>query len=93
MSKPFLKWAGGKAKLVPFIEANLPKSSRKRLIEPFSGSGAITFGIEFESYLLADINADLINLFEALKTEKRDLLTTPNRFLFLKTTKKNDFMS
>ena len=74
MSKPFLKWAGGKAKLVPFIEANLPKSKRKRLIEPFSGSGAITFGIEFESYLLADTNADLINLFEALKTEKKGFI-------------------
>lgn len=80
MSKSFLKWAGGKAKLVPFIEDNLPKSKRKRLIEPFSGSASITFGIEFESYLLADTNADLINLFEALKTEKKDFIDYTQSF-------------
>ena len=80
MSKPFLKWAGGKAKLVPFIESNLPKNQRKRLIEPFSGSGAISFGIEFESYVLADTNADLINLFESLKTEKQSFIDYSQSF-------------
>lgn len=74
MSKPFLKWAGGKSKLVPFVESHLPNVKRKRLIEPFCGSGAISFGIEFENYLLADINADLINLFESLKTEKQGFI-------------------
>ncbi|MBR5675853.1 MAG: DNA adenine methylase, partial [Neisseriaceae bacterium] len=42
MSKPFLKWAGGKYKLVSFIENNFPKTAqRKRLIEPFCGSAAL----------------------------------------------------
>jgi len=80
MSKSFLKWAGGKSKLVPFIEINMPKVKRKRLIEPFAGSGAITFGIEFESYILADINADLINLFEVLKIEQENFIEYSRSF-------------
>ena len=62
-SKPFLKWAGGKHKLVPFIEHNLPTPARKRLIEPFCGSAALSLALDFEHYLLNDINADLIGLF------------------------------
>lgn len=48
-SKPFLKWAGGKHKLVPFIEHNLPTSARKRLIEPFCGSAAFVSRIGFRT--------------------------------------------
>ena len=69
-SKPFLKWAGGKHKLVPFIEHNLPSSARKRLIEPFCGSAALSLALDFEHYLLNDINADVIGLFRILKEEK-----------------------
>ena len=37
--KPFLKWAGGKYRLVELIKSTLPEGDR--LIEPFVGSGAI----------------------------------------------------
>ena len=67
MSKPFLKWAGGKYKLVSFIENNFPKTARrKRLIEPFCGSAALSLALEFDEYLLNDINSDLINLYKVL---------------------------
>lgn len=91
MSKSFLKWAGGKSKLVPFIEINMPKVKRKRLIEPFAGSGAITFGIEFESYILSDINADLINLFEALKIEKENFIEYSRSFFIDKNNQEERF--
>ena len=55
-TKSFLKWAGGKSKLVPFIENSLPKRPRKRLIEPFAGSAALSLALEFDSYLLNDSN-------------------------------------
>ena len=41
-SKPFLKWAGGKHKLVPFLTSHLPQQRSGRLIEPFAGSAALT---------------------------------------------------
>jgi DNA adenine methylase len=39
------------------------------LIEPFVGSGAVFLNTAYESYLLADANADLIQLYQSLKTE------------------------
>ncbi len=70
MSKPFLKWAGGKAKLVPFIKAYMPNVTSKRLVEPFAGGAALTLALDFECYLLNDINRDLINVYQLLKDEK-----------------------
>lgn len=68
-SKPFLKWAGGKSKLVPFISMHLPQKPQKRLIEPFAGSAALSLSIEFESYLINDVNSDLIGLYRTLRDE------------------------
>lgn len=69
MSKPFLKWAGGKHKLVPFIRQFIPHTT-KRIIEPFAGSASLSMAIDAESYLLNDSNRDLINLFRVLKDHK-----------------------
>ena len=80
MSKPFLKWAGGKYKLVPFIETHIPTKKRKRLIEPFSGSAALSLSLDFERYLLNDINTDLIVLFSNLKTEKHSFIDYAHSF-------------
>jgi DNA adenine methylase len=71
-SKPFLKWAGGKTKLVPIISDTL--GSATRLVEPFAGSGAVFMGTSYKSYLLCDSNADLIGLFNNLKTSTNLLL-------------------
>lgn len=90
-SKPFLKWAGGKFKLVPFIESHLPTSSRKRLIEPFSGSAAVSMALEFESYLLNDTNSDLIGLFRTLKEEKQDFINYTHSFFSIENNQENRF--
>ncbi|HAJ34778.1 MAG TPA: DNA adenine methylase [Chloroflexi bacterium] len=63
--KPFLKWAGGKARLVERIKAVLP--SGRRLVEPFVGSGALFLNTEYDEYLLADANRDLINCYRQLQ--------------------------
>ena len=81
MSKPFLKWAGGKYKLVSFIENNFPKTAqRKRLIEPFCGSAALSLALEFDEYLLNDINRDLINLYQVLQKEKQGFIDYAKQF-------------
>ena len=64
--KPFLKWAGGKTRVVERIKAVLPAG--KRLVEPFVGSGALSLNAEYPAYKLADANRDLINCYQQLQT-------------------------
>ena len=67
-SRPFLKWAGGKYRLTDEINRLLPK--RKHcLVEPFVGAGAVFLNSHFERYILADINPDLIHLFNIVKQD------------------------
>ncbi|EAX0580731.1 Dam family site-specific DNA-(adenine-N6)-methyltransferase [Salmonella enterica] len=63
--RPFLKWAGGKYSSLPELERLIPAG--KRLIEPFVGGGSVFLNSDkHERFLLADINADLINLYQML---------------------------
>ncbi|MDI9818447.1 MULTISPECIES: Dam family site-specific DNA-(adenine-N6)-methyltransferase [unclassified Legionella] len=66
-TKPFLKWAGNKYRCIETILSSL--SPANRLIEPFTGSGAIFVNSDYPGYLLAEQNADLINLFKFLQLE------------------------
>lgn len=59
--KSFLKWAGGKYKLLPRIFAALPNS--RRLIEPFAGSAVVSLNAPQSIKLASDSNGDLINLY------------------------------
>jgi len=70
--RPFLKWAGGKHRLAPRIIEQLPHG--KRLIEPFVGSGAVFLNSNYKSYLLSDANADLISVFNYLKTDSENFI-------------------
>jgi DNA adenine methylase len=71
--KPFLKWAGGKYRLVDLIKKNLPEGNR--LIEPFVGSGALFLNTEYSANLLADSNPDLISLFKYLQKEGQGFIS------------------
>jgi DNA adenine methylase Dam len=63
--RPFLKWAGGKYSLLPEMDRLLPAG--KRLVEPFVGGGSVFLNSDkHECFLLADVNADLINLYQML---------------------------
>ena len=66
-SRPFLKWAGGKYRLLDRLQ---PLLQGTKLIEPFVGAGSVFLNLPFERNLVGDINPDLINLYECLKKEK-----------------------
>lgn len=65
--RPFLKWAGGKYRLVERIKAKLPQGIR--LLEPFAGSCALALNTDYQEFWLNDINQDLINLYQVLQQE------------------------
>jgi len=60
-----LKWVGSKARLMPRLRPHLPEG--KRLVEPFAGSCAVMMNTEYDEYLIADVNPDLINLYQQIK--------------------------
>lgn len=70
--QPFLKWAGGKYKIMDRILKTLPKG--RRLIEPFAGSGAVFLNADFEEYLITDINSDLITLYQQIQANGKDFI-------------------
>ena len=70
--RPFLKWAGGKFRLLDRIKKRLPDSDK--LIEPFTGSGAIFLNTDYDRYLLGDINCDLITLYELVKNQPDEFI-------------------
>lgn len=60
-----LKWLGSKAGIIDTLRQHLPEG--KRLIEPFVGSGSVFLNTDYDSYLLTDINSDLINFHNVAK--------------------------
>ncbi|KTD32121.1 DNA adenine methylase [Legionella israelensis] len=65
--KPFLKWAGNKFHCLEQILSSFP--SANRLIEPFTGSAAVFINTRYSSYLLAEANPDLVQLFRFIQKE------------------------
>ncbi|EIQ79527.1 adenine-specific DNA-methyltransferase [Citrobacter pasteurii] len=79
-NRAFLKWAGGKYPLLDDIKRHLPKG--ECLIEPFVGAGSVFLNTDFSRYILADINSDLISLYNIVKT-RTDEYVQASRELFM----------
>ena len=75
--KPFLKWAGGKYKIVDKILLALPKADK--LVEPFVGSGAVFLNADYASFLLADTNPDLIHLYREVQASGDNFIDYASR--------------
>lgn len=70
---PFLRWAGGKRWLAPFLAPAIQKISPHRYIEPFLGSGAMFFAVQPQSAMLGDLNPELINVFQQVQRSARQM--------------------
>ncbi|MGY4675726.1 Dam family site-specific DNA-(adenine-N6)-methyltransferase [Ursidibacter arcticus] len=78
--RAFLKWAGGKYRLIDEISRHFPKKAC--LVEPFVGAGSVFLNTDFERYLLADINPDLINLFNVVKQDVETYIQATQQLFF-----------
>jgi DNA adenine methylase len=67
VTRPPLKWAGGKRWQVPHIRPLWQPHATRRLVEPFCGGLAVAIGLSPRRALLNDANPHLINFYLWLK--------------------------
>ncbi|WP_427228055.1 DNA adenine methylase [Yersinia enterocolitica] len=67
-----LKWAGSKGRIMPTLRQHLPAG--KRLVEPFAGSCSVMLNTDYDEYLIADINGDLINFYQQLQKDGENII-------------------
>jgi DNA adenine methylase len=64
--KPFLRWAGSKAQILPSIKPYW-KPTYRRYVEPFCGSASLFLSIQPQEALLSDLNGELICTLEQVR--------------------------
>ncbi|HEU4407353.1 MAG TPA: DNA adenine methylase [Polyangiaceae bacterium] len=65
-ARPFLKWAGGKRKLLPELVRRLP-AAFGTYYEPFLGGGALFFHLRPRRAVLGDANERLVRAYRGVK--------------------------
>lgn len=70
---PFLKWAGGKTRLIPEIKGFVPETINN-FIEPFVGAGSVFLSIKPEKAIINDLNKDLIICYETIRDNVGELI-------------------
>jgi DNA adenine methylase len=81
LKKAFLKWPGNKRASIGMIKGEIMSNKnhlfgpfKGKFIEPFVGSAVVSLNIDFESYLLGDVNEDLMGLYNVLKDHKHSFI-------------------
>lgn len=74
--KPFLKWAGGKRQLIPYIKEFVTKEKigNKRYFEPFLGGGSVFFELNHNKCVVNDLNAEIINVYKVIRDNPIELI-------------------
>ncbi|MGH9402000.1 MAG: DNA adenine methylase [Terriglobia bacterium] len=70
---PFLKWPGGKRKLVRHILPLLP-TKYNRYYEPFLGSAALFFALRPPLASLSDKNCDLVSVYNQVRNDPQTVM-------------------
>lgn len=72
--RPFLKWAGGKTRLISQYKDYFPQHYQT-YYEPFLGGGAVFFHLQPSHAVLTDINADLVITYRCVRDNLEELIT------------------
>lgn len=81
ISKPFLRWAGGKSWLIKHLPSIISDTIFRNYHEPFLGGGAVFFalapaGVKY----LSDLNEELIETYSAIRDEKENVINVLKTF-------------
>ena len=83
---PFLRWAGGKRRLLQTIIPSLPTGfdpTKNKIYEPFVGGGAVMFGlgdkdsslyVPGKRLVINDVNPDLITTYKTIRDDVEGLI-------------------
>ncbi|MNK84153.1 Modification methylase DpnIIA [compost metagenome] len=67
-ASPFLKWAGGKGRLLAQYQPLFPQSF-ERYFEPFVGAGAVFFHLNPAEAHISDVNPELVNAYTIIRDQ------------------------
>ena len=68
MTKPFVKWVGGKRQILDQLKSMMP-DDYNRYYEPFIGGGALLLDVQPQNAVINDVNAQLLNVYRQLKAD------------------------
>lgn len=84
--RPFLRWAGGKRRVLPHLLEKMPLDfapGKTRVFEPFVGGGAFAFSLGIEgskhytpgkNLFINDVNEDLVCAYVAIRDNPKKLI-------------------
>ncbi len=65
--EPLIKWPGGKAGEIPYIQGMIPDFDR--YVEPFFGGGALFFHLRPRRAVISDVSEDLIAFYRLVQVQ------------------------
>lgn len=75
----FLKWAGSKGNALASLAQHIPQEG-ELWIEPFAGSGTTALNVDYDRYLISDINPDLINVMKWVVSSPKKVIESVRPF-------------
>lgn len=80
---PFVKWAGGKTQILPYLLQYIP-GEYGSYIEPFIGGGALFYSLQPQKAILGDANIDLIYTYQVVKDNVEALIALLGTYVYNK---------
>jgi DNA adenine methylase len=71
-TRPFLRWAGSKRKILNILSEFYPAGSR--YVEPFAGSACLFFALQPHKAILGDLNIGLVDTLRVVRDDVEELL-------------------
>lgn len=82
MTKPFLKWAGGKRWLLNYLDEIIGDFVFNGYHEPFLGGGAVFFSLEPQNdTYLSDLNEELINTYLMIRESPNEVINLLRNYI------------
>lgn len=80
MTRPIIKWAGGKSAMISKILNIIGNTQYERYVDPFCGSLALPLELCPQKLLLNDINTPLIFTYQCIQDDLNDLIPLLEQF-------------